>query len=226
MKRRMAAVAGIIVIVVLVAFAVVGGATSAKVVSVSEAASSSMQGQKVQVTGTVVDNSYNVDENGVLTFSLCDESASIADAVAGKVDVLRVSYDKGVSSTFGNGISAICTGKIGEDGTLVATELVTKCPSKYESASEALSVDDLLGYGSQMVGKTVKLEGKVTQTGVDTVQDAVRFTLGSSQNSNQTIPVQFEGALPEEAGAGSSLVAQGALDEDGKFHATSVALGE
>jgi D-alanyl-D-alanine carboxypeptidase len=48
---------------------------------------------------------------------------------------------------FENDVTAICTGKKGKDGVLVCSELVTKCPSKYESDEDALSIADLLDYG-------------------------------------------------------------------------------
>ncbi len=227
MKRRLVAVAGVIVIVVVIAFALIGGSTSAKAVSVADCADGSLTGQKVEVSGTVVDNSYDIDEQGVLTFSLCDEGASSSDAVSGNLPTVRVSYDKGVSATFGNGISAICTGRINEDGTLVATELVTKCPSKYENASEALSVSSLLGYGQSMIGKTVKLEGVLADPGMGTVDQPIRFTLEDASAAGAQVAVHYEGAISQEQSLpGSKLVIQGALGDDGVFNATSVAMGE
>lgn len=226
MKRRLVVVAGVIVIVVLIAFALIGGSTSAKAATVADCADGSLVGQKVEVSGTVVDNSYDIDEQGVLTFSLCDEGVSSSDALSGSAQTIRVSYDKGVSATFGNGISAICTGKINEDGTLVATELVTKCPSKYENTSEALSVSSLLGYGQSMVGKTVKLEGVLTEPGVGTVEDPIRFTL-EDVAAGAHVAIHYEGAISQDQDSpGAKLIVQGALDDNGVFNATSVAVGE
>ncbi len=226
MKRRLVVVAGVIVIVVLIAFALIGGSTSAKAATVADCADGSLVGQKIEVSGTVVDNSYDIDEQGVLVFLLCDEGVSSSDAVSGSAPTIRVSYDKGVSATFGNGISAICTGKINEDGTLVATELVTKCPSKYENASEALSVSSLLGYGQSMVGKTVKLEGVLTEPGVGTVEDPIRFTL-EDVAAGARVAIHCEGAISQDQDSpGAKLIVQGALDDNGVFNATSVAVGE
>lgn len=223
MKRRMAAVAGIIVIVVIAAFALVAGSTSAKVASVAEAAGGSLGSQKVEVTGVVMDNSYEIDGNGVLTFSIRDEGTDLADAASGKEPTLKVSYDKGVSATFGNGVSAICTGKIDDSGTLVATELVTKCPSKYENASDALSVSSLLGYGNSMVGKTVKIEGILGRSGLADVSKSTRFVL-EDEASGKSLKVKFTGAVPDDAQEpGTKLVLQGSLEQDGGFLATSVA---
>ena len=46
----------------------------------------------------------------------------------------------GVSATFGNDVTAICTGKIAGDGVLHATGAGDLAPSGYENASSALSV--------------------------------------------------------------------------------------
>ena len=44
---------------------------------------------------------------------------------------------------------------------LNASELVTKCPSKYENATNALTVSQLTGYGDEVVDKPVKVAGAV-----------------------------------------------------------------
>ena len=213
MKKRMVAVGGVIVIVVIVLMAFVGGGNAAKVVSVGGGA---YESKKVQVSGLVVDNSYTVDPAGVLSFDIAAEDDP-AQAVK-----LRVVYDKGVSATFGNGISAICTGRV-QDGMLVCTELVTKCPSKYENATEALSVAKLKGYDLQaMEGTTVKVAGSVAQLG--DVTDAERLVIADAADASATLGVVFSGALPADVAEGSSVVLTGALDADGRFLATEVAL--
>ena len=119
-KRRMVVVTGIIVVVLIVVLAVVGGNTSAKSVSIAEATTGQYADQRIQVSGNVVENSFATEDN-VLTFDIYDP-----DGEAGQK--LHVRYDGGVSATFGNDVTAICTGKIGADGVLLASELVTKCP--------------------------------------------------------------------------------------------------
>ena len=164
----------------------------------------------------MVDNSYTVDPAGVLSFDIAAEDDP-AQAVK-----LRVVYDKGVSATFGNGISAICTGRV-QDGMLVCTELVTKCPSKYENATEALSVAKLKGYDLQaMEGTTVKVAGSVAQLG--DVTGAERLVIADAADASATLGVVFSGALPADVAEGSSVVLTGALDADGRFLATEVAL--
>jgi cytochrome c-type biogenesis protein CcmE len=232
----------------------VGGATASKAISVAEAASGAYNGAKVQVTGKVVDNSYSL-EGDVLSFSIYDDAegeqgdasataaaasgssattgtaaaapsapaSSAASSAAGPQ--LRVVYDRGVSATFGNQVTAICTGTIGSDGVLVCTELVTKCPSKYENSTGALSVERLLSYGEQIIDKPVKITGTLKAGTLGPVSQKVRFVL-AGQEGGDGLPVLFGGALPDELRDGTGLVLTGSLDSAGQFTATDVALSE
>lgn len=216
MKRRMIGVGGVIVIVVVLLLAFVGGGSAAKVVSVAEAAGGTYADKKVQVSGLVVDNSYSVDASGALSFDIADEGDVL------QATRLHVVYDKGVSATFGNGVNAICTGRI-QGGQLVCTELVTKCPSKYESATEALGVAQLQGYGVEsMEGTTVKVAGVVAQLG--DVTSGLRLQLADAEDASAVLGVVFSGALPEGVQEGADVVLTGALQADGSFLASEVAL--
>lgn len=218
-KRRLIVVAGVIAVVAILLFAVVGGSSAATVISVADAASGSLEGKKIQVTGTVVDNSFSVDENGVLTFSVFDPEGSADQSV-------RVVYDKGVSATFGNGVSAICTGRM-NGGVLECSELVTKCPSKYENASSALGVERFLEYGEKVLGKTVKVTGLLCADPADATQK-VRFQLRDVQAADgadsKVVSVSFAGALPADVKVQTQVVVQGSADASGLFTATSVSL--
>ena len=222
MKRRMIVATGIIVIALVVVLAVVGGNSAAKSVSVAEALDYSAD-QKIQVTGNVAANSFAIEGN-VLTFQIYD-----AEADPGATKLLAVRYDGGVSATFGNDVVAICTGKKTADGILNCTELVTKCPSKYENATNALTLLDLFGYGDAVIDKPVKVTGIValgTLAGIDAPQ---RFVLKEAvpvdSNDETALPVKYEGALPNGLEEGDVVVVTGALNADRTFTATDVALG-
>ena len=214
-KRRMGMVTGIIVIVLIVILAVVGGASSAKAVTVADAVTSDFADQKIQVTGNVVENSFETNGN-VLTFSIYDPDGDPSQE-------LRVRYDGGVSATFGNDVTAICTGKIEEDGVLHASELVTKCPSKYENASEALTIARLLEYGEEVVDKPVKVAGEVKAGTLATAGSDERLVLVDPESGDE-LSVLYDGAIPEDVGDGTSLVLTGSLNDQGKFAATDLAL--
>lgn len=214
-KRRMVVVTGVIVIVLVVILAVVGGTSSAKAVTVADAMSGNFVDQKVQVSGNVVENSF-ATEDDVLTFDIYDAQGDMAQQ-------LRVRYEGGVSATFGNDVTAICTGKMGQDGVLNATELVTKCPSKYENATDALTVSQLTGYGDEVVDKPVKVAGAVKDGTLTAAGEGDRFVLVDPDNGEE-LPVLFDGAISEEVKDGASLVLTGSMNAQGKFAATDVAL--
>lgn len=214
-KRRMVVVTGVIVIVLVVILAVVGGTSNAKAVSIDEAVTGTYVDQKVQVSGNVVENSFATKDN-ILTFDIYDPSGDITKQ-------LSVRYEGGVSATFGNDVTAICTGKLGQDGVLSASELVTKCPSKYENATDALSVSQLVGYGDEVADKPVKVAGTVKAGTLSAAGEGDRFVLVDASGSEE-LPVLFKDAISDEVKDGSSLVLTGSLNAQGKFAATEVAL--
>ena len=210
MKKRMIAVSGVIVIVLILVLAFVGGNTAATTMSIAEAAENPQAGQKVQVSGNVVQDSFSTS-NDVLTFKIYDPEGDPATQ-------LEVRYDGAASSTFGNDVTAICTGKINDAGVLECSELVTKCPSKYENADSALTVEQLLGYGN-----VVKVAGSVGAGSLKAAGQGDRFILVDAETGD-SMPVVFEGALSDGIADGSAVVLTGSLGADGKFAATDVAL--
>lgn len=215
MKKRMIAVSGVIVIVLILVLAFVGGNTAATTISIAEAAENPQAGQKVQVSGNVVQDSFSTS-NDVLTFKIYDPEGDPATQ-------LEVRYDGAASSTFGNDVTAICTGKINDAGVLECSELVTKCPSKYENADSALTVEQLLGYGESVYGNVVKVAGSVGAGSLKAAGQGDRFILVDAETGD-SMPVVFEGALSDGIADGSAVVLTGSLGADGKFAATNVAL--
>lgn len=216
-KRRMWVVAGAIAIVLIAVLAIVGGNTAARSVSIAEAIELP-QDTKVQVSGNVVENSFDIQGDSI-TFSIYDPEADPSATTT-----MQVRYDGGVSSTFGNNVTAICTGKKDSSGTLNCTELVTKCPSKYENAEGALALQELLAYGNSVIGKPVKVVGAIKEGSLSSIQADSRFTLRDLE-STYDLRVLYDGALPDSANEGSQIILTGSLCEDGKsFEATDVAL--
>ena len=215
MKKRMIAVSGVIVIVLILVLAFVGGNTAATTMSIAEAAENPQAGQKVQVSGNVVQDSFSTS-NDVLTFKIYDPEGDPATQ-------LEVRYDGAASSTFGNDVTAICTGKINDAGVLECSELVTKCPSKYENADSALTVEQLLGYGESVYDNVVKVAGSVGAGSLKAAGQGDRFILVDAETGD-SMPVVFEGALSDGIADGSAVVLTGSLGADGKFAATDVAL--
>ena len=216
-KRRLGVVTGVIVIVAILVLAIVGGNSAAKTVSVAEALELTGD-NKIQVTGNVAENSFSIDGD-VLTFKIYDPDADPAAA-----HLLDVRYDGGVSATFGNDVTAICTGKKNADGVLSCSELVTKCPSKYENAEGALSMAKLLEYGDSVVNKPVKLAGVIKPSTLAGVDAEDRFTI-TDPNTGHEMLVKYNGALSNDVKEGSSVVLTGSVAGDHvTFTATAVAL--
>ncbi len=216
LKKRMIVVSGIIVVVLILVLAFVGGNTAAQTVKVGDVVgNSSFAGQKVQVSGNVVPGSFSTVDD-VLTFSIYDPDA-------GETDQLVVRYDGAASSTFGNDVTAICTGRIGDDGTLSASELVTKCPSKYENAEEALTISQLLGYGDSVLDKPVKVAGAIKAGTLAPAGQGERMVIVDGESGDE-LAIVYEGALSDEAVEGATVVLTGSIGGDGRFTATDVAL--
>ena len=106
---------------------------------------------------------------------------------------------------------------------LVASEMVTKCPSKYENATDALTVGQLLGYGESIYGKPLKVNGTVDPGSLKPAGEGTRLVLVDGE-TGESLPILFDGALSDEIADGSALVILGSLNEDGSFEATDVAL--
>lgn len=211
-KKRLMIVGLIVVAVAAVLFAVVGSGGAATSLTVAQAASGDYEGKKVQVSGAVVNDSYRT-EGTAAVFEIADADNAGA--------TLTVAFTGAMPATFGNGVTAICTGIV-QDGAMSCNELVTKCPSKYESAEGSVTASTLVANPAAYVGVQVKLAGYVSAGTIAGIDAPVRFEVNSQGSA---LGVAFDGALPEEMGDGSAVVVTGALAEDGStFEATEVAL--
>ena len=216
-KRRFGVVTGVIVIVAILVLAIVGGNSAAKTMSVAEALEFTGD-NKLQVTGNVAENSFAINGD-VLTFQIYDPESDPAAS-----HLLNVRYDGGVSATFGNDVTAICTGKKNADGVLNCSELVTKCPSKYENAEGALSMAKLFEYGDSVVNKPVKLAGVIKPGTLAGVDAESRFTL-TDADTGYELMVKYSGAMPDGVSEGSTAILTGSIASDhATFTATDVAL--
>lgn len=84
-----------------------------------------MEGKGTRINGEIVPGSIKWDaSNLLLTFQLTD----------GK-NVLNVRHKGVAPDTFQEGLSVVVEGKY-EQGIFIATQIMTKCPSKYEAKKE------------------------------------------------------------------------------------------
>ncbi len=216
-KKRLV-IGGLIVVmamIAVVAFLGAGGASQS--LEVAQAASGNFEGKKVQIAGKVVKDSYHA-EGADAAFVVVGEEGQ-----ADTTTTLQVIYTGALPATFGNDITAICTGTM-QDGVLHANEMVTKCPSKYESAEGALTVASLLEQKDKMIGVETKLAGYIVAgTLTDATQDGPRFVI---ESQDQSIGVIYGDALSVEFTDGVAVVLTGSLNEQGEFVAADVAIDQ
>lgn len=221
-KRARQRLIGVTVIVLIVVGALVFGTTvtglgGAYKKSIAEIRSdSALVGKQVQVEGPVVKGSW---KPGATPFVF-----SIGETGDPNAEGLKIVWDRPVPSAFGDGTTAIVTGIVNEDGSVTAKTLITQCPSKYASATDALSVDALLK--STLGSATVKITGYIVNGSVKPSGSAERFVVGTLATGGESVPVAFDGALPQGITDGAKVVITGSLEDNGVFNATDVALDE
>lgn len=215
-----------LIVVTLIVLAAVGGliwATSkgatggAYKKTVAEvAADKGLVGEQVQVSGPVLAGSWTPGARP-LVFKITDQ---------GKSDgaTLKVVWKGAVPSAFGDGTVAIIKGIVDKDGSLAASSLITQCPSKYASATDALTVGDLVDKGTNFLGKPVKVSGYVGPGSVKAPGTGERFKLTAEIGGGESIPVRYTGALPSGMKDRTQVVLTGKLGSDGTFTATQVSL--
>lgn len=125
-KQHVKLSVGVVVIVTSIAYLIFSGATGSTMyfLTVPEVQQklTSLKGEPIRVSGKVTADPIDWDlRNLSLGFVIGDDQARIP-----------VRY-KGVKpDMFQKGVDVIVEGRIGHDGVLVASVLMTSCPSKYQ----------------------------------------------------------------------------------------------
>lgn len=221
-KRARQRLIGVTVIILIVVGALffgtsMTGAGGAYKKSISEIRSdTALVGKQVQVDGPVVKGSWTPNASPFV-FSIGDKGDPNAEG-------LKIVWDRPVPSAFGDGTIAIVTGIVNADKSVTAKTLITQCPSKYASATDALTVDALLK--STLGVATVKITGYVVNGSIKPAGSAERLTVGTLATGGESVPVAFSGALPQGVTDGAKVVLSGSLEDSGVFNATDVALDD
>ena len=219
-RNRLIGVTAIVLLVIVAIFASIGSrGGTAYYKTVEEIANDSeLANERVKVGGAVVSGSWDRKSNP-MSFTIKGE-----DDTTDAGPTVKVVYNGAVPSTFGDGVTAIVTGTLSAEGTLEADEMITKCPSKYESATGAMPVGDLVSSGESMIGTTVKAVGYIKAGTIVPPGGEQRFVATNDENGGAEVGVVFEGALPSGMVDGSKVIMTGAIEEDGLFVASDVAL--
>lgn len=216
-RNRLIVVTAVILVAAaaIMAFAAgTGGAYQRTVADV--AGKSELAGERIKVSGEVVAGSWDRKADP-MRFEIRDEKAD-SDA-----PTIKVEYSGGVPSTFGDGVVAVVTGDLSDDATLImSNDMITKCPSKYESASTAFTIDQLL---EAKTGVPIKVTGTIVAGSIADATKDIRFKIADKNGTNE-LPVAFLGGFPKGMNDGMSVVLTGELGEDGVYTATAVALAD
>ncbi len=194
-----------------------GNATATPVTIADVVSDASLAGKQIEVTGQVVAGSW---VSGATPFVF-----EIEDAAAGDDQRVLIVWNDVVPGSFGDGTTATVTGTINEDGSVEAKYLVTKCPSKYESATGALTVNDVINRATELSGSaTLKVTGFVVEGSIAEAGAPVRFRIADDNTGATAIDVAFGGGLPDEFEDGVKVVLTGSIEDDGVFRCAEVAL--
>ena len=178
-------------------------------------------GTRVQVGGAVVAGSWNKQSNP-MKFIIRDENDT-----SGKGPTLKVVYSGAAPNTFGDGVVAIVTGAVDNNDVVQASTMITKCPSKYQSAVGAIPVAELSA-GQSLVGKKgLQTTGYVKPGSLGPASAAQRLVLAEkADGSGKSVAIKYAGALPETVKDGVQVVVTGTLASSQVFEATAVALSQ
>ena len=221
-KRARNRLVGVTVIILIVVAAIIYGSNQGDNASAFSktvpdvAQGTAFVGKRVQVTGSVVAGSWNKGTNP-MRFSIREEGKTSGPE-------LKVVYSGTVPNTFGDDNIAIVTGTLSKDKTIDATQLIVKCPSKYQSKTGALTIETLLARKANVTGKPVKLSGFVVVGTFKPAGGAERFRISSAAGSGTEMSVKFDGGTPAGFADKVEVVLGGSLDSQGVFDATSVSL--
>lgn len=121
-KKHIIALVVSLLFIAVAAFALVDNK-----IDYSDFASATGTGRRVQVSGSwVKEHSCKYDaQANVFSFVMKDH----------KGDVMPVKYEGMRPNNFETAPSVVCVGKV-ENGTFVATDIQTKCPSRYEGSNK------------------------------------------------------------------------------------------
>jgi cytochrome c-type biogenesis protein CcmE len=215
-RNRLIGVTAIILIVaaVLLVTLLPSGSSYSQTVK-AIATDTKLVGTRVKVTGTVVSGSWDKKTNPMV-FKIRDEGATSGPEV-------QVVYNGSAPNTFGADTVAILTGTVTKGGVIEANEMLTKCPSKYQTKSDAASIAALLAAPPDA---PIRVTGFLKPTTLKDASAAVRFTLATTATgTGASVPVAFPGSMPAGTKDGADLVVFGKL-ENGTFVATDVSLAQ
>jgi len=220
-RNRLIGITAIILLLLVALFFTVMNKSAATNLTVKEFATQKVDGKRVQVSGTVVNGSWDKQTNP-MNFKIRDDADT-----AGTGPTINIQYMGSVPDTFGDGVQAIITGAyVAQGGYIKSTQMTTKCPSKYASETDAYTVEALLQHASAMTSIPIKVSGVVKPGSLGAPGADPRFVLLNAAGATTELPVQFSGGLSDTIKENTKVVLTGSLDAQGAFVATAVSLAK
>jgi cytochrome c-type biogenesis protein CcmE len=215
-RNRLIGVTAIILIlaaVVLVTVLPSGAANNSAVKDI--ATNSALVGSRVKVTGVVVSGSWDKKTNPMV-FKIRAEGSTAGPEV-------QVIYDGSAPNTFGNDTVAILTGTVDKLGVVKANDMLTRCPSKYQTKSDASTIAGVLAAPPD---SPIRVAGFLKPGTLKDASAADRFVMSTAADgTGATMPVSFAGTMPAGTKDGVEVVVFGKM-EKGVFVATEVAIAQ
>jgi len=174
-------------------------------------------GETVQLSGTVVAGSWD-RQSEPMTFRVFNEDSDSAAEIT-------TIFEGVPPPNFGDGTGVIITGVVGADRTITSGQMLTVCPSRYETDDNTLPVAGLFDMDSDMdmTGIPVRISARVVNGSITPPGEDIRLTVHDIEDPSIELPVKFSGGLAETVEDGTPVVLTGHLDEDGNFAADVVA---
>ena len=129
MRKKTYIIGGIIIFIALCSLGFVafrGAATYYYTVAEILCKANSLNGQTVRVAGPVVVNSLEVSKSPVNSAKFVMHDRDNTQLV------LTVTYQGTLPDAFKEGTDAVAEGKLNPNGVFEASQIIVKCPSKYE----------------------------------------------------------------------------------------------
>jgi cytochrome c-type biogenesis protein CcmE len=209
-RNRLIIAAAIIVVVGAAGFMLaMGDSQEIKSVSALLKDPGKIVGTRIKVTGLVIGESWDGKTNP-MRFEIRDDATGTTEPAT-----LKVEYSGVAPGGFGDKTKATLTGELGRDGVFKATDMLTVCPTKYQT-KQVMSVDQLLA-DKAIVDQTVGLAGYVTGPATSNV-----FEISSRVDGGGKVEVKAAGTLPAGIGKGAFVELTGELLLDGTFRASKV----
>jgi len=174
-------------------------------------------GEDIQISGTVVAGSWD-RQTTPMTFRVFDsDSDSEAE--------IKIIYNGLPPSNFGDGTEAIITGRVEAENTVVSSQMITVCPSRYETNVDTLAVSELFVEDSDfdMVNIPVRISARVVEGSIAPPGSPIRLVVHDIEDPSIELPVMYTKGLADTVEGGTPLVLTGHLTETGAFDAAEIA---